>query len=115
MKDITGSINYNGREYSLVFNLNVMQAIQDEYKTIEAWGALTDGSGGEPNAKAIIFGLREMLNEGIDIENEKRGTHEDFLTLKQVGRLISAVGLQNAAQALTDTVIASTKGEEKNA
>ena len=114
MKDVAGSISYNGREYSLVFNLNVMEEIQNEYGTIEKWGALTDGSGGEPNAKAMIYGLRAMLNEGIDIANEKNGTHEEFLTLKQVGRLISTVGLQNAAQALSDTVIASTKGEEKN-
>ena len=114
MKDVAGTIEFDGKVYSLVFNLNVMQAIQEEYQTIEAWGALTDGTSGEPNAKAIIFGLREMINEGIDIQNEKTGSNEAFLTLKQVGRLISSVGLQNAAQALTDTVIASTKGETKN-
>ena len=115
MKDVAGNLSYGGKDYKLVFNLNVMEAIQGEYGTIEEWGRLTDGSGKEPNAKAIIFGLREMLNEGIDIDNEKNRTQEPFLSLKQVGRLISAVGLENAAQALTDTVIASTKAEAKNA
>ena len=29
---------------------------------------------GEPNAKAVIFGFTQMLNEGIEIDNEDNGT-----------------------------------------
>lgn len=114
MKDFNGEIQYKGRIYRLVFNLNVMESIQEEYGTIDKWAELTDGKSGEPNAKAVIFGFREMLNEGIDISNEENGTNEQLLTLKQVGRLITEVGLQEATKALNDTVIESTKSEEKN-
>ena len=114
MKDINGKIQYKGKEYSIVFNLNVMEAIQEEYGTIEKWGALTDGSSGEPNAKAVIFGFTQMINEGIDIANEEREEKEKPLTLKQVGRLITEFGLDNAANKLNQTVIDSTKSVEKN-
>lgn len=114
MKDFVNEIQYKNNTYVLVFNLNVMEAIQQEYGTIEKWGELTDGDAGEPDAKAIIFGFREMLNEGIDIENEEQGTDKPFLSLKQVGRIISEIGFENATTALNDTVVESTKSEEKN-
>ena len=114
MKDINGKIQYKDKEYPLVFNLNVMEAIQEEYGSLEEWGNMTDGSGGEPNAKAVIFGFTQMLNEGIDIENEEKGTDIKPLTLKQVGRMISEVGLMNATETMNKTVIASTESQEKN-
>ena len=116
MKDFNGKIQYKDKEYSLVFNLNVMETIQEEYGTIEEWGNLTDGSkNGEPDAKAVIFGFTAMLNEGIDIENEEKGTDIKPLTLKQVGRLITEIGLSEATAKLNETVIESTKSDEKNA
>lgn len=107
-------IEYKGQKYKLIFNLNVMEEIQEEYKTIEKWGDLTDGSKGEPNAKAIIFGLRAMINEGIDIDNEDNGTDIKPFTLKQVGRLLTEVGLAEVTEKLNKTVIESTESEEKN-
>lgn len=115
MKDNNGKIQYKGREYSLVFNLNVMETLQEKYGTLNKWGKLTDGSKGEPNAKAVIFGYREMLNEGIDIDNEEHGTDIKPLTLKQVGRLITDLGLKEATETLNKTVIESTESAEKNA
>ena len=115
MKDLNGKIQYKGNEYTLVFNLNVMENIQEEYGSVEHWGDLTDGTAGEPNAKAVIFGFREMINEGIDIRNEEEGTEFPPLTLKQVGRLITEVGLEQATDVLNDTVIKSTQSAEKNA
>lgn len=114
MKDFNGEIQYKDRTYKLVFNLNVMEAIQEEYGSIDKWAELTDGMAGEPNAKAVIFGFREMLNEGIDIDNEENGAELKPFTLKQVGRIITEVGLVDATKALNETVIESTKSEEKN-
>lgn len=109
-------IEYKNQKYQLVFNLNVMEAIQEEYGTVDKWGELTDGTVGEPNAKAIIFGLTTMINEGIDISNEENGTDIKFFTLKQVGRLLSEVGLSEATEKLNTTVIESTESKkEKNA
>lgn len=105
-------IEYKGQKYELVFNLNVMEVIQEEYKTIDKWGKLTDGSKGEPNAKAIIFGLTAMINEGIDISNDEKGTDIKLLTQKQVGRLLTEVGLVAATKKLNNTVIESIESDK---
>lgn len=116
MKDISGKIEYKGKEYRLVFNLNVMEKIQDEYGTIEKWGEITDGTAtGEGNAKAVKFGFAAMINEGIDIANEENGTDIKPFTLAQVGRMLTEIGLENATSVLNKTVIDSTRSEEKNA
>lgn len=114
MKDFNGTIEYKGKTYKLYFNLNVMEQIQEEYGTIDKWGELSDGITGEVNAKAVIFGITAMINEGIDIENEEKGTDIKPFTLKQVGRMITEIGIKEATKKLNETVIESTK-DEKNA
>ena len=116
MKDIAKKITYNGKDYLIVFNLNVMQEIQEKYGTLQKWGELTDGGEtGEPNAKAVIVGFTSMINEGIDIMNEENGTNDKPLTQRQVGRMITEIGLAKSAETLQNTVIESTKSNEKNA
>lgn len=116
MKMFNGEIEYKDKKYKLVFNLNVMEEIQEEYGSIDEWGKLTEGAGtNEPNAKAVIFGLTAMINEGIEIENEENDTKLKKFTKKQVGRLVTEVGLQTAFKTLSNTVIESTKSDEKNA
>ena len=115
MKDYNGKIQYRDKELTLVFDLNVIEAIQEEYGSLDAWGELTYNASDEPNIKAFIFGLTEMLNEGIEIHNDETGLFEPLFTHKQVGRIITEVGLENATQALHRTVIDSTDNDEKNA
>lgn len=115
MKDINGKIQYKDKEYTLVFNLNVMERIQEEYGSLDKWGEKTDGAHEEPDIKAIIFGFTEMINEGIDIDNEDNGTDIKPMTTKQVGRMISAIGFEQATLVMNNTVINSTQSEEKNA
>ena len=43
MKEMRNEIEYKGNKYLIVFNINVMEAIQQEYGTIENWGNLTEG------------------------------------------------------------------------
>ena len=111
-------IDYKGKSYELVFNLNVMEDIQDVYGSVEAWGELVEATE-EPKAKDIKYGFTAMINEGIDIYNEEHADDEDFikrdfLTQKQVGRIISEIGLLEAAKRLNKQVINSTKTDEKN-
>ena len=115
MKDVSGVIRNGEKEYRIVFNLNVMERIQEEYKTLDAWGKLTEGASGEPDIKAIVFGFTEMINEAIDIENDENGTDLKPLTRKQVGRLISDFGVDKAVVELNNTVIKSAGNNEKNA
>lgn len=117
MKEISKTFEYKDKKYKLVFNLNVMEVIQEKYGTLKNWGKLTDGAENEsePNAKAVIFGITAMLNEGIDIENEENGTSEKMLTKKQVGRMITEIGLRSSAQLMNGVVVDSTQSAEKNA
>lgn len=112
----TRTFEYKGKEIKLVFNLNVMQAIQEEYKTIDNWSKLTDGDAGEVDIKALIFGVTQMINEAIDIDNDENGTDEPFMSSKKVARIITDVGLAQVTKAMQQTVINSTKDDsEKNA
>lgn len=114
MKEKETMFTVDGKEYKAVFNLNVMQEIQIEYETFANWGKLTDGKSekGEVDIRALIFGVKAMLNEAIDIENETTATKKPYLTEKQVGRLITDMGLREATQQLNATVINSTKEDE---
>ena len=114
MKEVSKTINYKGRDYKIVFNLNVMEVIQEEYETVNKWGELTDGKGGEVDVKALKFGFAAMLNEGIDIDNEDNGTNEPFLTLKQVGRMLSDIGANQVTEDMNEIVVESVKSDEKN-
>ena len=114
MLNTNGKIEYKGKEYTIVFNLNVMEAIQTKYGTIEKWGELTDGQENEVDIQALIYGLTEMINEGIEISNDDNGTNEPKLNHKQVGRLLTEVGLNKAIEKVNDTVINSTRTENDN-
>lgn len=115
MKEISSKVEYKGREYRIVFNLNVMEAIQDEYGTLDNWGALTDGKAheGETDIKALIFGLREMLNEAIEIDNEDNGTNDPLLTKKQVGRMLTDIGVGKLTEDMNKLVVDSTKNDNE--
>ena len=65
----------------------------------------------EVDIKALIFGIKEMINEAIDIDNENNQLNQPLLTEKQVGRLITAMGIEKATSKLNETVIESTKDD----
>lgn len=114
MKDTMNTINYKDKEYKIIFNLNVMEQIQEEYGTLDKWGDLTDGVSGEVNVKALIFGLMSMINEGIEIENDEKGIDIPLFNKKQVGRMLTELGIQEMTEKVNETVIESTKSDEKN-
>ena len=112
MKDTVTEFKVNDKNYKLVFNLNVMQSIQKKYESLKKWGELTSSSDEhEPSIDAVLFGFTEMLNEAIDIDNEENSTQIPFYTEKQVGRLITALGIEKSTEQLQNTVIKSTEVE----
>lgn len=115
MKDVNGKIEYKGKEYNLAFNLNVMEKIQDQYGTIDKWAELTSGKEQEVNVKALKFGFAEMINEALEIEADEKGEEFVPFTEKQVGRMLTEIGLDKMQEALQQTVVESTKSDEKNA
>ena len=115
MKNTVVYIEANGKRYPLAFNLNVMEEIQEHYGSLDAWGKVTQGTG-EPKVKDLKYGVTAMLNEGIDMENESNGTNEPMLTAKQVGRIMTDVGIDKVVSAIQEITIASvrTEGGSKN-
>lgn len=114
IKDFKFEFIVREKIYPAMFNLNVMQLIQEEYGSIRNWGDLVEGENGEVDIKALKFGITEMINEAIDIENETAEVKKEFLTAKQVGRLITDAGIENMTKQVTDAVVESTKNETKN-
>ena len=115
MKTLTKQIIYKNKVYDIVFNLNVMEEIQEKYGSLDKWAKLTSSNkGSEPNAKAVIFGFTAMINEGLEISNETNNENNSLLTEKQVGRMITDIGLKESTSKLQETVIESTNTEEKN-
>lgn len=114
MKSKLQEIEYHGKKYKLAFDLNVMESIQDEYGSIEAWGKLVEPEEGEPNIKALVFGATEMINEGIEIANDEDGADEKPLTHRKVARILTEVGLESVTSKVQQTVVDSTADDSKN-
>ena len=108
MKNARVYIETEKKKIPLVFNLNVMEEIQEKYGTLEKWGEITQGSG-EPKVKDLKAGIMAMMNEAIDIENEENGTDEKPLSEKQVGRIMTEVGIKAIVEKIQEITIASTK------
>ena len=108
MKNARVYIETEKKKIPLVFNLNVMEEIQEKYGTLEKWGEITQGNG-EPKVKDLKAGIMAMMNEAIDIENEENSTDEKPLSEKQVGRIMTEVGIKAIVEKIQEITIASTK------
>lgn len=117
MKNNEIFIEYKGKKYNLVFDMNVIETLQIKYGSFNKWSDLIQPTkkDEECNIEALKFGFCEALNEGIDIANEDNEEKLEPLTLKQVGRIITDLGLRKINEKIQDAVIESTKSEEKNA
>jgi hypothetical protein len=113
MKNKIVYIETEKKKIPLVFNLNVMEEIQEQYGSLEKWGEITQGKG-EPMIKDLKAGIIAMINEAIDIENEDKGTFETPLTEKQVGRIMTEVGIQEIVKKIQEITVASTKSGEND-
>lgn len=119
MKDVMDKLEYKGKEYKLIFNFNVLEAIQEEYGTLgklldEAYGRKT----GEPSAKALAFMIAAMINEGIDIDNEEAAPEgqKQPITTKQANRMLTEfvqkTGVDNVINVIDDLMGKSLQGGE---
>ena len=107
-------INYletKTEKYPLVFTLNVMEAIQEKYGTIEAWSNLIQRDG-EPDIKALKFFITEAINEGLEIEAERNGEKPKVITAKKAGRILTEIGLSGTASKIMATISDSVEMDE---
>lgn len=119
MKDIMSKLEYKGKEYTLVFNFNVLEEIQEEYGTLAKWIEAAYGqTTGEPSAKALAFAICAMVNEGIDIDNETKEIPDKFITQKQANRMLSDFiqknGVEDVVKIIDDLMGKSLQGGENS-
>ena len=106
MKDIMDKLEYKGKEYTLIFNFNVLEDIQEQYGTLDqALGEAYGKDTGEPSIKALSFIVMSMLNEGIDIDNETKEIPEKLLTQKQTNRILSNFVQETLLNVITFTFL----------
>ena len=97
--------------YPQAFTLNVIELIQEKYNTLDNFFKVMQPKTSEPKIKDLIWILEQIINEGIDIENEIKNENRVFLTHKQVARLI--IDKDQAKAMITNIISDSTKtGEE---
>lgn len=110
MKDKIIYIKYKEKDYPLAFTLNVMEALQEKYGSIDEWASKIDNKDGkEPNIKDIKYSLWLMINEGIEMQNEDNDEKMETVDLNKVGRIITAFGLSNTSENIKNLIIDSTK------
>ena len=54
-----------------------------------------------------------MLNEAIEIDNEDNGTNDPLLTRKQVGRMLTDIGVGKLTEDMNKLVVDSTKNDNE--
>ena len=107
-------INYletKTEKFPLVFTLNVMEAIQEKYGTIENWSNLIQRDG-EPDIKALKFFITEAINEGLEMEAEKTGEKRETISTKKAGRILTEIGLSGTASKIMATISDSVEMDE---
>lgn len=115
MKEKIIYLETENEKYPLAFNVNVMEEIQNEYGSISRWGSIVenkDSAESEPKIKDLKVGMLFMVNEGIEIENEKSETKRELLNSKQLGRLLSKIGLKDVIEKIKEVSINSTTVED---
>jgi hypothetical protein len=105
--------------YPLACTNNVVEKVQASFGSLQGLFGKMDLGNGEPNYAALNFMLLECVNEGIDIENEMLGADNkrEFLTAKQIGRLITKIGYEEVILKILKVVSDSMpkpKDEAKN-
>lgn len=100
------------RTYPLVFTLNVMEEIQEKYGSLDEWYRMTSSGGDGVSIKDIKFGVMAMINEAIDIVNEDTGASEPMVTDKEVGRIMTEIGIEGLFKKIQEITIDSTKSDD---
>ena len=115
MKEKIAKITVDGVDYPILMDLNVTAWAQQTYGSINAWQESLSPTeeGRETDVKAVIETMAEAINEGIEYENELTGDSRGHLSLRQVGRILSAYGIEKAAQKLINATIESVKSDDE--
>jgi len=115
MKDNFTYLDEN-KELPMIFNLNTMEAIQNKFGSFEAWAnKIMPEDDIEPDIAALKFGLTEAMNEAIDMLNEEKGTDVKPKTVKQMGRILTNIGMEKIGEKIAEAVTDANTDENTGA
>lgn len=109
-----------GEKYPLTMNLNVYSALQEEFGDLDSWydkifGKKEAKKDVEPSIAALIFTVKEMINEGIDIENELKPGYREHISTTIAGAICTEIGVsevQSKIQTFEKSEIGENMAEE---
>lgn len=97
----------NGKEYSLLFSLNALDAIQEKFGGYDKLSEVFNSK--NPSwIKDTKWLLMTLINEGILAEDENATTQ----TEQQIGRMVHAGNLKDIQQAIFAAFATGTAGDE---
>ncbi len=110
-------IELGGKEYPIYCDMAVLEAVQEEYGTVNEFekkligikGYKTQKVNGEeknvpiytdPSVKAIRIAAFHMINEAIDVENEERHEQTPHVSMAEIKRAKQNAGMMNRIMAV---------------
>lgn len=109
-------VEHGGKIHYLAFTLNVMEELQTKYDSIYSLFDELGKAEDDPmkiDMKMLIDLFEEMLIEGYDIHNERTGEELVPPSHKQAGRIIQAIGLNQASGIFRDLIVKSNDAGKK--
>lgn len=105
-------------KYPLAYNLNVQARLQKEYGSLRKWLEKIapqkkdkEDEEQEVDIEAVIITARELINEGINIENDNLIEKRPYISKEEAGRIVSRVGIAVLRDKLFEM---SASGKEEN-
>ena len=101
--------------FPILYDINVLEAIQQKFGGLSAWSDKLSPETGEPPLSAVIDTVEILIAEGIDAKADE-GEEIAMPNRKQIGRLISRIGLEKTLEIIKESAVAAAgEGDEKNA
>jgi hypothetical protein len=104
----TAEFEMGGIKYNLVCNMNVLADLQEEY------GDISKALDKIATVRTLTFLIASMANEDI-YQRNKAGERLPTLTARDVGAMLSPKDIKKTKDIVMPLLIASLKGDEKNA
>jgi len=101
--------------FPILYDINVLEALQQKFGGLSAWSETLSPEDGEPPFSAVIDTVEILIAEGIDAKADE-GETITMPSRKQIGRLISRVGLAKVLEVIKNAAIsAAGEDSQKNA
>lgn len=124
IKDKPVKLTLNGVTYDLVFNLNVMEDVFDQYESFEALNRDLISKKDKARIKAIKVTLKALIDDAVSFHNETHTEKLSHLSIEQIGRLLKkrdmpvivGIILEAQSRAMPEVNLrdGKTEGESKN-